>query len=47
MGEICDDRLRDLQKMLSPEQFSRLLVRWSALSSEFRREARRARRSRG
>jgi hypothetical protein len=41
---LRDDRLHELQKMLTPEQFSRLLVRWSALTNQFRREARRARR---
>jgi hypothetical protein len=45
LQSLRDDRLRELQKMLTPEQFSRLLVRWSAMSNEFRREARRARRS--
>ncbi len=43
LQSLRDDRLRDLQKMLAPEQFARLLVRWSALTREFHREARRHR----
>jgi len=44
LQSLRDDRLRELQKTLTPEQFSRLIVRWSALTRQFRREARRARR---
>ena len=44
LQSLRDDRLRELQKTLTPEQFSRLIVRWSALTREFHREARRARR---
>ncbi len=42
---LRDDRLHELQKTLTPEQFSRLLVRWSSLTRELRRQARRARKS--
>jgi hypothetical protein len=45
LQSLRDDRLRDLQKTLTPEQFARLLVRWPTLTREFRREARRARRA--
>lgn len=41
---LRDDRLRELQKTLTPEQFSRLLVKWTSLTQKLRREARRARR---
>ena len=37
---LRDDRLRELQKLLTPEQFSRLLLRWPSLTRQFRREAR-------
>lgn len=43
LQSLRDDRLRELQKMLTPDQFARLLVRWSTLTREFRREARRHR----
>lgn len=39
---LRDDRLRELQKTLTSEQFSRLLLRWPTITRQFRREARRA-----
>lgn len=45
LQSLRDERLRELQRTLAPDQFSRLIVRWSALSRQFRREARRARRN--
>jgi hypothetical protein len=39
---LRDDRLREMQKTLSPEQFARLLVSWPQLTRELRREGRRA-----
>jgi hypothetical protein len=39
---LRDDRLHELQKMLTPAQFSRLLVRWTSLTRQLHREARRA-----
>jgi hypothetical protein len=41
---LRDDRLRELQRLLAPDQFSRLLVRWPSLTRALRREARAARR---
>ena len=41
---LRDERLRELQKLLQPDQFSRLLVRWPSLTRALRREARAARR---
>jgi hypothetical protein len=43
LQSLRDERVRELQKTLTPEQFARLLVRWSSLTKQFRREARRAR----
>ncbi|HEY2745760.1 MAG TPA: Spy/CpxP family protein refolding chaperone [Polyangia bacterium] len=40
LQSLRDDRLHDLQKTLTPEQFSRLLLRWPALTQKFRRQAR-------
>jgi Spy/CpxP family protein refolding chaperone len=44
LQSLRDERVRELQKTLAPEQFARLLVRWSSLTKQFRREARRAQR---
>ncbi|MGZ3438425.1 MAG: hypothetical protein ACXVDD_02870 [Polyangia bacterium] len=45
LQSLRDERLRELQRTLTPAEFSRLLVRWPALTRQLRREARRARRS--
>lgn len=45
LQSLRDARLRELQKSLTPEQFSRLLLRWSQLTRELHRQARRARRA--
>ncbi len=43
LQSLRDERLLELQKLLPPEPFARLLVRWSMLTRQFRREARRYR----
>ncbi len=45
LQSLRDERLRELQKTLTPEQFARLLVRWPTLTRKFRHEARQLRRS--
>jgi Spy/CpxP family protein refolding chaperone len=42
LHELRNDRLHEMQKTLSPEQFARLLVSWPQLTRQLRREARRA-----
>ena len=44
LQSLRDERLRELQKTLTPAEFSRLLVRWPSLTRQLRRDARRARR---
>ena len=46
LQSLRDERLRELQKTLTPAEFSRLLVRWPQLTRQLRREARRARSTR-
>jgi Spy/CpxP family protein refolding chaperone len=43
LQSLRDDRLHELQKTLTPEQFARLLVRWPTLTRQFHREALRLR----
>lgn len=41
---LRDDRLREMQKLLAPDQLARLFVQWPYVTRELRHEARRAHR---